>query len=261
MSSRAPSPTSPLPPPAAGVIESFDAARIHFDVYEQRSRGLVVVIPGFWRDRRHPSMLRLAGLVHAAGYRVAVMDVRGHGESGGVYGFNLHEHHDVAALVNRLTRTSAVESVTLLGLSYGGAIAISTAARHDLPVGSLLLISPVADFAMISPRFNLLTMHRHIAFRQAFRRPRFDWKMRRSAKLRALDDVSKVRVPICLVHTKDDWLIAHAHSEALFAKANEPKELHILDISGNWHADRIFSVANEVVDPLVTDFLRKHTPR
>jgi pimeloyl-ACP methyl ester carboxylesterase len=192
---------------------------------------------------------------------VAVVDVRGHGESGGTYGFNLHEHHDVAAVVRHLTRASAVESVTLVGLSYGGAIAISAAARDDLPVSSLLLISAVADFSMISPRFNLLNMHRHIAFRQAFRRPRFDWRMRRSAKLRALEDVARVRVPLCLLHVRNDWLIGHSHSQALFAAANEPKEIHILDIEGNYHADRIFTVAREVIEPLAADFLKRHTRR
>ena len=261
MSSQPAPPPPDLPPPIVSSVESFDGTRIVFDVYDAPSRGMVVVVPGFWRDRRHPSMVRLATLVRSAGYRVAVIDVRGHGESGGIYGFNLHEHHDVAAVVRHLTATAAVEAVTLTGLSYGGAIAVSTAARHELPISSLLLISAVADFAMITPRFNLFTLHRHIALRQAFRRPRFDWRLRRSSKLRAIDDVRDIRLPLCLIHVKDDWLIGHSHSEALFAAANEPKEMHILDISGNYHADRIFSVAAELAEPLVTDFLRRHTPR
>lgn len=252
---------SNLPTPITSAIESFDGTRIVFDVYDAASRGLVVVIPGFWRDRRHPAMLRLAGLIHSAGYRAAVIDVRGHGESRGTYGFNLNEHHDVAAVVRHLTKNSSIESVTLAGLSYGAAIAVSTAARHELPISSLLLISAVADFSMIAPRFNLFTLHRHIAFRQAFRRPHFDWRMRRSAKLRALDDIQDVHLPLCLIHVKDDWLIGHTHSEALFARANEPKEMHILDIAGNYHADRIFSVAGEIAEPLVIDFLRRHTAK
>jgi hypothetical protein len=112
---------------------------------------------------------------------------------------------------------------------------------------------------MITPRLNLFTLHRHIALGQALKKPRFDWRTRRSAKLRALDDVKDVRVPISLIHVKDDWLIRHTHSEALFDHANEPKELHILDISGNYHADRIFAVAKTTIEPLVLDFLRRHT--
>lgn len=249
------------PDPIAFTAVSFDGTLIHYDVYDVPSPGLVVIIPGFWRERRHPAMVRLAALLNRAGYRAAVVDVRGHGASGGTYGFNLHEHHDVAAVVRQIMTSSTIESVTLLGLSYGGAIAISTAARHDLPIVSLLLISAVADFAMITPRLNLFTLHRHIALGQALRKPRFDWRTRRTAKLRAADDVQNVHVPLCLIHVKDDWLIRHTHSEAIFERAHEPKELHILDISGNYHADRIFSVAQTVVEPLVLDFLRRHTPR
>ncbi|MEO8036083.1 MAG: alpha/beta fold hydrolase, partial [Acidobacteriota bacterium] len=130
-------------------VPSFDQVDIHYDVYEAPSRSLVLVVPGFWRDRRHASMVRLGQLVSAQGYRVAILDSRGHGSSGGTYGFNLHEHHDVAAVATALLRELPIESITLLGLSYGGAIAISTAARHTLPLASLLLISPVADFAML----------------------------------------------------------------------------------------------------------------
>ena len=157
-----------------------------------------------------------------------------------------------------LQRFAAISSLTLIGFSYGGSIAISTAARHDLPLASLLLISPVADFDMITPRINPFTIHRHLAFSQALRRPRFAWTLRRSAKLRAVDDVGNVHVPICLIHVKNDWLIDHRHSIALYEKANEPKELHLLDIEGNYHADRIFNVASERVEAIVKGFLGRY---
>jgi hypothetical protein len=241
---------------------SFDGTRICYDVYEASSRGLVLVVPGFWRDRRHPSMRAIAESLQTQGYRTAVLDSRGHGESGGTYGFNLHEHEDVAAVARALLAGDPrIAGITLMGFSYGGAISISTAARHDLPIASLLLISPVADFAMIAPRLNLFAMHRHIAFSQALRRPRFAWNIRRTGSLRAVDDIPKIHAPVCFVHVKDDWLIGHRHSVALHEAANEPRELHLLEIGGNYHADRIFRVAPDVVDPIVRSFLEAHTPR
>ena len=57
---------------------------------------------------------------------------------------------------------------------------------------------------------------------------------------------------------KNDWLIGHSHSTALFDRANEPKELHIIDIPGNYHADRIFSVAGEQIEPIMRDFLARY---
>ena len=245
--------------PLRASVESFDGTSVCYDLYDTPSASTVLVIPGFWRDRQYPSMVRLAGFLTGLGYRTAIMDCRGHGGSGGVFGFNLHEHHDVAAVVrDLLMRMPTAGPVTLLGFSYGGAIAISTIARHELPIAAALLISPVADFGMIAPRLNPFTLHRHIAFGQALRRPRFTWRMRRAAKLRAVDDVATVHVPVCFIHVKDDWLIGHRHSLALYEAANEPKELHVLDIEGNYHADRIFGIAAGVIEPLVADFLRRH---
>ena len=243
-------------PPVPAVVESIDTTRIAFDLYDAPSRSAVIVVPGFWRERGHPAMVALAASLSQ--YKVAILDPRGHGASGGTYGFNLHEHDDVAAVA----RAIDADRIALIGFSYGGAIAISTAARHpDLPIVSLLLISPVADFAMIMPRINPFTIHRHVAFSQAFRRPRFDWRVRRSTKLRALDDVRDVHVPLCFVHVKNDWLVSHAHSEALYEAANEPKELHVIDIPGNYHADRIFAVAKDEIEPLVNGFLTRSLDR
>jgi pimeloyl-ACP methyl ester carboxylesterase len=265
MSSRdvSSSPLEPVPTPTAARVVSFDGTAIHYDIYDAPSPSAVLVVPGFWRDRRHPSMIRLAAFLGRLGFRAAVVDVRGHGDSEGTYGFNLNEHYDVAAAANDLLRRCpTISELTLIGFSYGGAIAVSTVARHELPVASLLLISPVADFKMISPRLNPFTIHRHIAFAQALRRPRFAWKSHRtSPKLRALDDIADVHAPVSFIHVKNDWLVGHSHSVALYEAANEPKELHILDIEGNYHADRIFSVASASIEPIVREFLLRYTPR
>ena len=156
----------------AATVQSFDGTSIAYDLYDHTSRSLVLVIPGFWRDRRHPSMLALASHLTDLGYRTAITDPRGHGDSGGTYGFNLYEHYDTAAVAEELLRRLPIESITIVALSYGASVAISTAARHKLPIASLLLISAVADFGKITPRINPFTLHRHIALSQALKRPR-----------------------------------------------------------------------------------------
>ena len=261
LSSRAFTLHAAQPAAVTHSVQSFDGTTIYYDLYDHSSRAAVLVVPGFWRFRRHASMITLAGQLNALGYRAAIVDPRGHGDSGGIYGFNLHEHHDIAAVAEDLLRRLPIESITLVALSYGAAVAISTAARHRLPIASLLLISAVADFQMIVPKINLLTFHRHIALSQALHKPRFNWRMRRSAKLRPLDDIGSVHAPLCLIHVKNDWLVNHTHSLALYEAAKEPKELHVIDIEGNYHADRIFSVASAHVDPIVREFLSRYTVR
>jgi len=245
-----------LETPASHSVVSFDGTPIAYDIYPGRSRMAVLVIPGFWRERKHPSMVRVAALLNRHGYTAAVTDPRGHGDSGGTYGFNLHEHEDTAAVAKDLLGRGA-ESITMVGFSYGAAVAISTVARHPLPFNALLLISPVADASMISPRINPFTIHQHIALAQVLHRPRFEWRARKSPKLRALDDVRDVHVPICLIHVRNDWLISHKHSVALYEAANEPKELHVIDIPGAYHADRIFRVASDSIEPIFLDFLSR----
>ena len=247
-----------VPNAVSRTVTSFDGTEIHYDLYDSTSRNVVLIIPGFWRERRHETMVLLGSLLNDAGYRAAVCDLRGHGTSGGTFGFNRFEHHDVAAIVEDLRRHDQIDRVVLLGLSYGGAIAISAAARHELQVAAVILISAVADFEMLAPRFNPLTIHRHIKWKLAFRRPRFAWRMRSAPKLRALDDVANVHAPICLIHVKNDWLVGHRHSVALYERANEPKDLHVMDIEGNYHADRLLSVAWTDVQEIVTSFLRRH---
>jgi len=251
------------PEPVHLQTVSFDGTKIHYDVYDAPSPCAVVVVPGFWRDRRHASMVRLAHYLVEQGYRAIVMDPRGHGDSEGTYGFNQHEQHDVTAVIrDALQSNTTIASVALIGFSYGGAIAISAVARNaELPVSSVLLISSVADFSMITPRLNPFTMHRHIALSQALRSPKFLWNIRKVAKLSALEDIRDVHVPLCFIHVKNDWLIGHRHSVALYEAAHEPKELHLLDIEGNYHADRIFNVASDAIEPIVREFLARHCAR
>ena len=65
-------------------------------------------------------------------------------------------------------------------------------------------------------------------------------------------------MPVSFIHVKNDWLIDHSHSLALYEAAHEPKELHVLDIDGNYHADRIFTVASDAIEPIVREFLLRH---
>jgi uncharacterized protein len=245
--------------PLTAVVDSFDGTRIHFDVYGPPSAIAVLVVPGFWRDRRYPSMPLVASFLTGLGYRAAVVDLRGHGSSGGTYGFNINEHHDVAAVAGELLRAFDAQSLVLMGFSVGGAIATSAAARDGLPIRAQILVSPVAELSRVMPRINPFTIHRHIAFSQALNRPRFALRVPRGAeRLNAVDDVSRVHAPLCLIHVKNDWLVGHRHSIRLYERANEPKELHIIEIPGNYHADRIFTQARESAETLVAEFLARY---
>ena len=248
-----------IPPFSVHEVGSDDGTRILYDYYPAADeRNVVLVVPGFWRNRDYPSMRQLAAYLHRDGHTAAIVDPRGHGDSGGTYGFNTEEHHDVAAVARDLVARHGAERILLLGFSAGAAIAISAAARYgELPWSALLLISAVADIRQVVPRINPLRLHRHIAFSQALKKPRFSWTFRSRKPLAAIDDIGTIHLPIVLIHVKNDWLVDHKHSLRLYEKANEPKELHIIDIEGNYHADRIFNVAADEIYPIIDRFLDK----
>jgi pimeloyl-ACP methyl ester carboxylesterase len=183
----------------------------------------------------------------------AVLDLRGHGDSGGTFEFNRLEHSDVAAVARCFMEEAALDRVILLGFSAGGAIAISTAARNpDLPIAGLLLVSSVAEFHRVIPRPNPFVMHRHISFGQAIAHPRFRWPL--EGRLSPLLDAATLGLPVCLIHARNDWLVSHRHSEAI-ARCIPSASLHILKVPGRYHADKLFDVAGGQLWPIVDDFV------
>lgn len=99
---------------------------------------LVVCVPGMGESRASFRHL-VPGLV-AAGYRVAVMDLRGHGDSS--VRFDAYDDPaaagDVLAVIDALGGGSA----TIVGNSMGAAAAVLAAAERPPTVDRLVLIGP-----------------------------------------------------------------------------------------------------------------------
>ena len=137
-------------------------------------------------------------------------------------------------------------------------LSISTAARHRLPIRSVLLVAGRRfrdDRAAHQP----FTIHRHIAFLAGVASSALEWRMRRSAKLRAPRDIRDVHVPLSFIHGENAWLIDHKHSIALYGGVRTRRAARDRH-PGNYHADRMFSVAREQVEPVFFDFLERYTP-
>ena len=86
----------------------YDSVEPDVWFYDAGAADTVVVLPGFWRHRRYASMVGLGGLLNGAGYNAAIVDLRGHGESGGRFGFNRDEWCDIDLLLRVLRERHSV---------------------------------------------------------------------------------------------------------------------------------------------------------
>jgi len=57
-------------------------------------------------------------------------------------------------------------------------------------------------------------------------------------KVKPIDIIGKITIPIYFMHGVEDWLILPWHSEVLFKKANDPKKIELIE--GATHAEYIF---------------------
>lgn len=174
-------------------------------------------------------MLSHAAFLHAAGFSLFLLDLRACGESeGAVVTLGGRERDDVEAAISYLQTRTDIDGAHLgiLGLSLGGALAILAAS--DSPA----VRAVVAESAFRSVRS---------AVRQNFRRfthlPSFpcaelttrltEWRQRVSAaRVSPEREVARLRrCALLLIHAVDDPIISVRDSEAIYARAAEPKAL------------------------------------
>lgn len=189
----------------------------------------VIALHGHGGNRHH--LLPTAQLLYPD-FHVLLLDHRGHGESDGVRTtIGYEERLDVPPAVDFLLGRG-LGPVGIYGMSMGGAIAIQAAAE-DRRIAAVLVDSPFARLrwavqqsanlrgwpTQITPvlaYLGCLTTALHLRYRmQAF------------DPIEVVDRISPR--PILIVHGTEDDIVPVASAHALYERANEPKELWLLD--------------------------------
>ncbi|MFT5130975.1 MAG: fermentation-respiration switch protein FrsA (DUF1100 family) [Rhodothermales bacterium] len=198
--------------------------------------------------------LRRAVLWQEAGYAVVIIDLQAHGESPGAHITVGHlEQHDIRAAVAFAKAGYASARVGVLGMSMGGAAAILAS---PLDIDALVIesvyptfreaihnrvaehLGPLAGF----PAFLLLAQIK----------PRIGIS---PAELCPIDHITKVRCPIFVISGAEDTHTRAAETEALFAAAQEPKQLWLVPNAG--HVD-LHEAAGADYEARVTAFWDQH---
>jgi pimeloyl-ACP methyl ester carboxylesterase len=209
---------------------------VAFDVRDARS-GQAIKIAGWWipnaeagADGRTVILLHgyadakvgaiaWAPTWHRLGWNILAIDLRAHGESGGVScsgGF--FERDDVSQVIDQLRarRPADTRRLVLFGVSFGAAVAVAAAALRD-DVDALVLDSPVPDFAVAAA----LHMERLGAPLGVLRRMAVRLAQSLTAAnydhVRLLDLLPKLRCPALVIAPEFDALLKHGYDARLQA--------------------------------------------
>jgi pimeloyl-ACP methyl ester carboxylesterase len=212
-----------LPSDVGLVWEAMD-----FLVEDASKPGEKIKIAGWWMPREGAKWtavvihgyadakvgaLAWAPMWHGLGFNVLAIDLRGHGESGGVNvtgGF--FERDDVERVIRELRarREGTCEKIVLFGVSLGGAVACATAVREsaaDLGISAVVCDGLFRDYRRAARHHAKLVaapgrfLH-GLAIRWA------EWRSgARFDDVKPEEALERIRVPVMLIHGDQDAFV------------------------------------------------------
>jgi fermentation-respiration switch protein FrsA (DUF1100 family) len=200
----------------------------------------------------------MAGKVHAAGFAVLMIDLRGHGQSGPArFTFGQMERRDVMGAADWLkTQGFLPGCIGVLGISLGAASAVG-AAVEDTDIGAIVIDSCFADLAsVLQVNWELQAGMPQFLLPPAMLMSRLLYGLD-VAKSRPVAEIGRIAPrPVLIIHTARDQFIPLAQAERNRA-ALATAELWVA--AGTEHA-RNYNADPEEYVRRVTEFLDQHLP-
>ena len=216
-------------------------------------RGAVLLLHGVRANRRQ--MVSRARWLHGLGYAVTLVDLPAHGESTAsriTYGLN--EADGVRAALTHVRRTSPGERIAVVGASLGAASLVL--ARPDPAPDAVVLESmfpKIEDAVADRLAIHLGAWAKPLASALLWQLP---WRLNVSpAQLRPIDALPALHAPVLIAAGSLDQHTTIDETRRLFAAANEPRSLWIVD--GAAHVD-LHAFAPDEYEARVGGFLERH---
>jgi pimeloyl-ACP methyl ester carboxylesterase len=194
------------------------------------SLGTLFLLHGI-RDSKE-SLLGWARRLAASGYRVVLVDLRGHGHSTGDFlSYGVQESRDLVQVLDALDREGLAQGpIGAMAHSYGAATAIQWAAR-DARVRAIVAVAPFASLREVVNSYTRIGFPGWLVERALARasvRGAFDTNEASPA-----DALSRTDAAVLLVHGRADRQVPAWHSERIQAARPERTELVLVDGAGH----------------------------
>ena len=210
----------------------------------------VLLVHGVLGCRTMREIVRVAeGLVDA--HDVMAIDVRGHGDSPGRFSWGREEWAQVEVAARHLA--SPGRSVAAVGFSYGG-YHIVRAVSRGAPIGRAVLVGAPVDLHVLDhfPFGPKLWRHAPAALRRGRRRLRAEVLPSRKEAALTAEELSRVNVPVLVVHGGDDWLISARHADRYATAIAASRRL---DLPRGLHGEYLVTSHGDELVAALRDFL------
>ncbi|MEW5799247.1 MAG: alpha/beta hydrolase [Bacteroidota bacterium] len=202
------------------------------------------------------SGLLLANVFYRHNFNVLLYDSRAHGESGGKYcTYGYHEKHDVQIAIYEALKKFPQCKIGVFGTSMGAAVALQ-AASIEPRITAVVAEASFATLRQITVDYQkrLLRLPWHFLRNIAMKRSEIIARFKHR-EVSPIEAVKNIRVPILFIHGKDDTFIKYQYSEEMYAVANEPKELWLIDKA---HHNDVHEIGRSEYEGRIVQFFERY---
>ena len=223
------------------------------------AKGTVIILHGVSESKI--AGLPMAQQLHSRGYNVFLYDSRRHGESGGAFcTLGYHEKHDAVIVIDHLLNRKDLQvgKIGCFGWSMGAVVSLLVASI-DKRVAAVVAESGFATLRTVFDDYQkrMIKLPWHYLRNIVIKRSEFLAKFKAN-DVAPVEAVKNIHVPIFLLHGTEDNLIKHDYSQQVFAAANEPKQLWLIE--GAKHHD-MMEVGGAEYTTRICEFFDRYLPR
>jgi len=211
------------------ILKTIDGKKLKgWLIYSEKSKGIIICLHGYPANKS--DILSVVEFLYPD-FSLLLFDFRAHGESEGkVCYFGLKEYMDVKSAIDYIKSDKKTKNlkIGIWGYSFGGAVGIISASKYS-DIKCVVSDSSFANFPdMVKNYYKNLGPLKYIF--SSFSIFLGKYIFRSDFKLNSPENfISNVKCPILIIHSKNDEFVPFSHAQKLYERANQPKEIYVVE--------------------------------